>query len=748
MRRLAYAAFSFAAAVLLAQYLLPRALWPYAAALAALAGLAAFLLSGKARTRTMIICFAACAGLLWNLAYAELIVRPAESLAEEKRTYTASVLDYPQKGEYSTSQLAELKRGNKKIRILLRAYDGSLDGSAPGDTVSFKTALKSCAANEEDYYTAKGVFLRGNVSGAQISKGSGKDLRYLPAKLAFALKKQAEKLFEPGQAGFVKALLTGDKTGLGPELSSVLKVSGISHVVAVSGMHLSFIVGFITLAVGRKRRAAIVCIPVILFFMAMVGNTPSVVRAGIMQIMLLAAPVFRREADSVTDLAFALAILLAVNPYSIKSPGLQLSFAAAAGIIFITPRIYKKLAGLTEKPEKRIVVKLKNAAASALAATLGASVLTVPLCALHFGSFSIIAPLTNVLVLWAVSLAFVLSLLACIFGLLCPPLGIALAFLARWPITWILFAAKCVAAIPYASIGFSGVCIRAWMAFAVIAAVVAFADKHFRLRLLMVGEAVTLTLAVAVTIAVSSSGEMTFAVLDIGQGQCAAVVSGGYSALIDCGGSFAGTVGDTAAEYIALAGAPRLDCLILTHYDADHTNGAEALFARTKVSALIMPVIAGENEKAAQLEQLAKKNGTEVIYISENMRMPLGEAEITLLPSDSKDGGQNENCMAVLVSCGGFEALATGDMNSKAEEKLLGRAKLPDIELLIAGHHGAKDASSQRLLERTKPEVAVISVGTNSYGHPAKETIERLAAYGAEVYRTDECGTVTVRVNG
>jgi len=748
VRRLAYAAFSFAAAVLLAQYLLPRALWPYAAALAALAGLAAFLLSGKARTRVMLICFAACTGMLWNIAFTELVVYPAESLAGEKRTYTARVLDYPQKGEYSTSQLAELKRGNKKIKILLRAYDGSLDGSAPGDTVSFKTALKSCAANEEDYYTAKGVFLRGNVSGAQISKGSGKDLRYLPAKLAFALKEQAEKLFAPRQAGFVKALLTGDKSGLGPELSSVLKVSGISHVVAVSGMHLSFIVGFITLAVGRKRRAAIVCIPVILFFMAMVGNTPSVVRAGIMQIMLLAAPVFKREADSVTDLAFALAILLAVNPYSVKSPGLQLSFAAAAGIIFITPGIYKRLACLTEKPEKKAVVKLKNAVASALAATLGASVLTVPLCALHFGSFSIIAPLTNVLVLWAVSLAFVLSLLACMLGLLCPPLGIAAAFLAKWPIMWILFAAKCTAAVPFAAIGFSGICIRAWMVFAVVAAVIAFADKHFRLRLLLAAELVTLAAAVAATIAVNSSSEMTFAVLNVGQGQCAAVISGGYSALIDCGGSSAETAGEKAAEYIALAGVPQLDCLILTHYDADHTNGAEVLFARTKVASLIMPVIAGEDEKAARLEKLARENGTQVIYITEDMRMSLGEAEIVLLPSHSDNGGQNENCMAILVSCGDFEALATGDMNAVSEEKLLERAELPDLELFIAGHHGARDSSSQRLLEQTRPELAVISVGANSHGHPAEETIARLAACGAAVYRTDECGTVTVRVNG
>ncbi len=696
----------------------------------------------------MLICFAACAGLLWNLAYGELVVRPAEKLAGEKREYTARMLDYPQKGEYSTSQLAELNAGGKKIKLLLRAYDSSLDGSAPGDTVSFKTALKSCEANEEDYYTAKGVFVRANVSGAQISKSSSRSVRYWPVKLAFALKEQTEKLFDAQQAGFVKALLTGDKSGLGPELSSVLKVSGISHVVAVSGMHLSFIVGFITIAVGRKKRAALACIPAILLFMAMVGNTPSVVRAGIMQIMLLAAPVFKREADSVTDLAFALAVLLAVNPYSVKSPGLQLSFASAAGIILITPGIYKRLDGLTKTPENRALRKLKSAAAAALAATLGASVLTVPLCALHFGSFSIIAPLTNVLVLWAVSLTFVLALLACVFGIFCPPLGMALAFLAKWPLKWILFCARGMAAIPFASIGFTGVCIRAWLAFAVVAAIIAFADKHFRLRILLAGELITLALAVAVTIAVNSSGDMTFAVLDVGQGQCAAVISGGYSALIDCGGSSAGTTGDKAAEYIALAGEPRLDSLILTHYDTDHTNGAETLFARTKVSSLIMPMIAGEEEKAAQLEKLARDNGTEVIYITQDMKMSLGKAELSFLPSRMDSGGQNENGMAIIVSCGDFEALVTGDMDGEAEKLLIERAALPDIELLIAGHHGARDSSSPELLKLIEPEIAVISVGVNSYGHPAGETITRLAECGAEVYRTDESGTVTVRING
>ena len=103
----------------------------------------------------------------------------------------------------------------------------------------------------------------------------------------------------------------------------------------------------------------------------------------------------------------------------------------------------------------------------------------------------------------------------------------------------------------------------------------------------------------------------------------------------------------------------------------------------------------------------------------------------------------------MLASSGGFAALITGDMSGESEKELLAHADLPDIDLLVAGHHGSRDSTTGELLERVRPELAVISAGKgNSYGHPAPETLERLDGVGALIYRTDLQGTVVVRADG
>ena len=124
--------------------------------------------------------------------------------------------------------------------------------------------------------------------------------------------------------------------------------------------------------------------------------------------------------------------------------------------------------------------------------------------------------------------------------------------------------------------------------------------------------------------------------------------------------------------------------------------------------------------------------------------MTLCRAEITLYPPVTAGKDANEQCLSVLCARKGWEALLTGDMPAAAEAKLVARENLPEVEVLVAGHHGSKQSTSQALLEAVAPETVVISVGQNTYGHPAPETLARLSAAGAQVYRTDRQGGITV----
>ena len=135
----------------------------------------------------------------------------------------------------------------------------------------------------------------------------------------------------------------------------------------------------------------------------------------------------------------------------------------------------------------------------------------------------------------------------------------------------------------------------------------------------------------------------------------------------------------------------------------------------------------------------------ETLFVSENTGVELGEAALTIY-GPLGTGGGNEEGLSILCTAGDFDALITGDMGDDIERRLVKYGDLPDIELLVAGHHGSKHATSEELLLETKPELAVISVGYNSYGHPAPETLERLAAAGCGIYRTDWHGTVGLTV--
>ena len=237
---------------------------------------------------------------------------------------------------------------------------------------------------------------------------------------------------------------------------------------------------------------------------------------------------------------------------------------------------------------------------------------------------------------------------------------------------------------------------------------------------------------------------LTLSVLDVGQGQSVALFSQGRAALVDCGGSGWDNSGDVAADYFQSRGVTRLDALILTHFHADHTNGVEQLLERMEVELLIAPDVEEESPERQALLSEAEAHGTQVLLLDENAQLTLGQTDIQIY-RPMGDGGGNEEGLSLLASTDTFDALLTGDMNTVLEERLVKYGALPDVDVLIAGHHGSKYASSERLLEAVRPEYAVLSVGYNSYGHPAPETLARLEAAGCAIYRTDWMGIITFR---
>ena len=762
MRKLACAALSFAGAAAAAHYLLPGGalLW-CAGGLALLCLPAALLLRETARLRSLIICIFAALGLCWYSAYTAIYVESAAGLAGSELSVTARVLDYPVRDEgYASVELRIEQEGLPRVKTAVYDYEGLMPELRPGDLAEFPLEFISALeryGEETDIYSSRGILLRAYLGGeAENVRRDWRSFLSFPMELSNLVRGAVEELFPEDVRPFMLGLLIGDTSGLYDdfELDNALSVAGIRHVVAVSGMHLSFLYAVLVALFG-KQRASMVGVPVIVLFTFVAGCTASVVRACVMLLLVMLAPLLRREADGLTSLCAGLLILLIANPLSIAAAGLQLSFAAMAGIILLTPKVYEWLDALwrhgDEKRRPNAVVRFVLASVSS---SVGSMAFTTLVVALTFGYVSLVAPLTNLVTLWAVSLTFTAGYAAVAAGLIFAPLGAAIAWNAAWLARYISLAAKTLAALPYSAVYTADRLIVWWLVFAYAVFLLAWALRgKGGFRPLAPSLAAVFTLAVVLGTARNAElKESSVTVLDVGQGQCVAAVCGDRAVLIDCGGKRTwDNAGDTAAEYLLSRGRSYIDALVLTHLHADHANGVERMLTRIDVGTLYMP---GEpDDSDGMLEGIltaAERSGTEVVYVSDrDIELSLGGLELTLFkPVDA--GDENERGIVVLASIGEFDALVMGDVNSSVERELAGTHVFPDTELLVVGHHGSKYSTSYELLEAIDAEYAAISVGYNSYGHPTWETLRRLEVLGLEIYRTDENGNITVRadVNG
>ncbi|MBQ9458767.1 MAG: ComEC/Rec2 family competence protein [Oscillospiraceae bacterium] len=747
MRRLATFCFAFAFGIFAAQYLLARqVLLGAAAGLAVLGVLWALSLHEDRRRRALLIGFGISLALCWDWAYIRMVCDPFEACFDSRQTLTLELADYPSKTEYGSRAEVTIPGSGLHGKAILYA-DAEILELVPGTRLTAPVEIRSAASvrgQEISTHTARGVFallyMRGD---AEVDEANAGSARYLPQRFAHALERSVEQCFPARTAPFLKAILLGDRYELSAEDGTRLSEAGLYHITAVSGLHCAFIVSFLGFLIGKHRRALLsaAAIPVLALYALSVGLTPSIVRACVMLALYLLAPLFARESDGLTSLSFALFLLLGFNPFSVKSVSLQLSFAAMSGIILLTPRLY-------ERVERKEHGRFARFMLGSLAATAGALVFTIPLTACYFDLLVLIAPLSNLLCLWAAALTFASGLVTTLIALFFPGFAHYLAYVPHCGATYLLTAADLLSRIPYHAVYFTNDYLKYWLGYVYALFAVCVAVKRGRRRYAAAALLAVLTLALILWLNAASarSGALRVAALDVGQGQCAALISHGSAALVDCGSKSHIDAGAAAANYFRDRGIRSLDLVVLSHYHGDHCNGLASLLARMRVKRLVLPDIEPEDENRAAVLALADRYGLNVIFVREAWSTPLGLATLTVYPPVTR-GEMNEECLTSLCSAGSFDVLFTGDMDANSENRLIAENKLPDVEVLVAGHHGSRASTGKELLAELTPETVIVSCGAgNSYGHPHEETLRRIVEAGAEIYRTDWQGTICVSV--
>lgn len=752
MRVLAWAALAFSAAIFAANYILKLNSLLIIAGVLILCGV--LLIFRRERWLRGIISglIAAGLGLCWFYGHYRLTTAPAHELDGTEAHISGRVLEYPAVyDDYCRVRIKAQCEGIKGLEALVYDSAMSLAEAKPGDLVSFDGAIRSADVKygeDYDYYNSRDIYLIVNTkSDARIEDG-GSYIRSLPARINHAISETISRIFPADAQAFMRSLMLGDKSELYKDTSLHLAMSraGFMHTVAVSGMHIAFLVGLMQLLMGVTRRSSVTCILLVWVFVLITGCPHSAVRAGVMQTILLLAPLVRRENDPITSLSTALAVILLANPYAASGVGLQLSFAAMAGIMCFSQRL--NTAFTAKLPENRLG-KLLRGILSTAAGSLSAMVFTVPLIAIHFGSVQILSPVTNVLSLWAVSVCFCGGYIACALAALFQTAGVAAAWIVSWFARYIVFTCRLVSSAPFAVVYMRSAVFVIWLVLSYVLFGIWWLTEGRARRFFIPAGISVLLLAVSLGAARQNyrANEGVFAALDVGQGQCLTVMTGDHALMVDCGST--GTLknaGDTAAEYLSTCGIVKLDLLLLTHLHADHANGVIKLMETVQVDKIIMP-IEPENDDGLLdgILQSAEKQGTDILFLSADLNFSVGKINVRLFAPDG-NGNINERCISAVISVGDYDMLVTGDSPKSVERELVDGYDLSGIELYIAGHHGSRYSSCGELLSELGGETAIVSVGYNSYGHPTYETLERLAAYGYNIYRTDLNGTIEIRI--
>lgn len=567
----------------------------------------------------------------------------------------------------------------------------------------------------------------------------------LAARLSNALRRRVEAAYQaagPESGGerqgkaLGRALVLGDAGGLPLEWKRGLRVTGVYHLMSVSGVHLALAAGavwFLGWWLPRRLRL-LLTLAAIALYVLLVGPLPALVRSAVMGALAILALLAERPPAAANALGWAVILLLLESPGVVLSPAFQLTVTATAGLLFLAPALAESWRG------SRMPIWLSQS----LAASAGAQLATLPWALPRFYLLSPLAPLLNLPAVPWTGLVLVASLAWTAVALAAPPLAARLL-----PVLDLLAAPFSWPARTPPEVWFPlPAAVSPWEAVVLAAALGALLllSRRRLLRLALAGGAGALLWA---CLAGDGPGrpDPELALIDVGQGDSILLRDGDRAILVDGGGWDNGDLGGRVLLPALLGeGVRRLDALVMTHPDLDHCGGLVDIAAYLPVDE-VWTAPGWDPEGCAG--RLLSLPGTRRRFLWRGQRLALGRWRLTVLHPE-KDGRQevNERSLVLLAETRGRRALLTGDIESWAEHDLVSCcAPSLRVDVLKVAHHGSRTSSTATFLDAAKPRLALISVGINNpYYHPAPEVVERLEDHGARVLRTDLSGEILLRI--
>lgn len=591
------------------------------------------------------------------------------------------------------------------------------------------------------YYAKKGIYA--SVSAEEITVT---EARYSPlGEGVYALKQRIGDTLVAGlgerNGQVINGILLGEKREIDPSLKETYQLSGIGHVLSISGLHISLIgmtlFGLIRRMTGSFKVAGGLGIVFLLGYSFLIGFSVSIFRATVMFLFRVGAEITGRKYDAYTAVAVAALLTVLVNPFALLGAGFYLSYLAILGLILLYPVV-------SDIPLPLILP--------------GACVQIMLLGALSYSFFEV--PLysifLNLLIIPLLSVIVALGIIGGVLG------GVAIVgrpcFFITGKVLWLYeVLAEKTLHIPGARVINGKANVQVIVIYYILLAIFIWAwHKHsFKkwIRLIALSGALFGgTFFIGHTCA---DNDLKIIFFDVGQGDGTLITTpGGQNILID-GGS---TSVEELAKYrleptLKYYGIKKLDYVFVSHGDKDHYSGIKEMIEREAksipIETLIFPAYINADSELLELKNLAQKNGITCLFLDQGKGMEIDGVKLTGLHPERLYQDENAASLVLLLEYGKKSVLFTGDVEGEGE-KALTKALIEadiDIDVLKVAHHGSKGSTSDEFLEQAKPELAIISAGKrNLYGHPHKETLSRLRERAIMIRRTDKEGAIILQI--
>lgn len=668
----------------------------------------------------------------------------------------------------STYLIKNVVINGKKIKSNIRLTSSNLEF---GDKINASATLKlpdlprnSGGFNYRRYLKTQKIYLTSISKDTKvIGKNQLSPLEELSEKVREKVRKFTENTMDSESSGILQALVIGDDKEIEEDIEEQYKKAGMIHLLVVSGGHVAFLVMLITYIleffnIGKNKRKYFMVLVIILYIF-ITGCTPSVLRAGIATIIIIIGNLIGRQNDTLTTIGLVALILMLDNPNVIYSLSFELSFLGALGIILGYPKL------------NEIIHKiLPNKISEAVSLTLSAQLFVTPITLYNFNTIYFGGIISNIFSMSLAGIIMMYGIILCPIFIAIPPLGIILAKPLELLIKLMNIVANVFANIPFLNYTLPTPSIlQVLIYYAVLFYILEiderifwkrtsnlpkiYSDKRYNKLIIAVCGVMSILIIIFVTNILPKPLEIDM--IDVGHGDSILITTPHRkSILIDTGDSYSSNgkkydMGEkTVLPYILDKGLSKIDLLVLSHLDSDHTGGFNSIINNIKVDNVGISINNKIKEKGNEIEKIIDRKSKR-LYLNSGKKFNIDGVNFTILSPDKKENIDDENndSIVILMEYQGVKALFMGDMESDAEDELIKRYSNLDIDILKAGHHGSITSTTEALVKATTPKVALISVGTRFKSIPSDIVLNRLRSVYSKIYRTDKMGEVVVKID-